>query len=328
MRHSRWIMVAFAASVLATNVGCKAHAEIGAKVESPKPPPAPPPPPDADGDGVIDDGTDKCVNEKEDGLAPDAKDGCLTTDADKDGIATPTDKCPNEPESKNDYKDDDGCPDLLPKVIIRDKEVVINEQPKFAFGKATIEKESEGLIADIANALQTNPQIEFIEVAGHADKVGSDAGNVQLTKQRAEAVVKALSKLGVNAKRMRGAGYGRYCPIDAGDSEEARAKNRRVEIKVMRVDGKETGVALGCEDAVKANIKPAGVPASAPKKADIEKEPAVIKALEAQKAADAKPAPAAAATTAPAAAPAAPAAAPAATPAAAPAAPAADPAKK
>lgn len=288
MRHSRWIWLAFSASVLVAAAGCTAKADLSAKVETPKPAP-PPPPPDADGDGVLDDGTDKCVGEKEDGLPPDPKDGCTTTDADKDGIATPTDQCPAEPETVNSFKDEDGCPDILPKVIIKDKEVVINEQPKFAFGKATIEKESEDLIKSIADALQENPQIEFIEVAGHADKVGNDAGNVQLTKQRADAVVKALTKLGVDGKRMRGAGYGRYCPIDAGDSEDARAKNRRVEIRVMRVDGKETGASLGCDEAVKAKIKPAGVPASAPTKADIEKAIAAKKAADA-KAAEAKPA--------------------------------------
>ena len=288
MRHSRWIWLAFSASVLMAAAGCTAKADLSAKVETPKPAP-PPPPPDADGGGVLGGGTDRCVGEIEVGLPPDPKDGSTTSDADKDGIATPTDQCPAEPERVNGFKDEDGCPDVLPKVIIKDKEVVINEQPKFAFGKSTIEKESEDLIKSIAEALQANPQVEFIEVAGHADKVGNDAGNVQLTKQRAEAVVKALVKLGVDAKRMRGAGYGRYCPIDAGDTEEARAKNRRVEIKVMRVDGKETGATLGCEDAVKANIKPAGVPASAPTKADIEKAVAAKKAADA-KPADAKPA--------------------------------------
>src|SRR5215470_17508278 len=115
---------------------CFAYSSLGCR------PPAPPePPPDVDGDGIPDDGTDKCLNEKEDGLPPDPTDGCKSTDPDgdgiigdadkcpnekedglppdpKDGCASPdpdgdgiigeTDKCPNEPETKNGYQDADG----------------------------------------------------------------------------------------------------------------------------------------------------------------------------------------------------------------------------
>src|SRR5262245_39977574 len=101
MRHSRWFWLAFSASLMAASAGCEGEAQL--KIETPKPAPAPPPPADADGDGVLDDGTDKCVAEKEDGLPPDAKDGCKTTDPDKDGIAGDTDKCPSEAEVVNKF---------------------------------------------------------------------------------------------------------------------------------------------------------------------------------------------------------------------------------
>jgi hypothetical protein len=65
---------------------------------------------------------------------------------------------------------------------------------------------------------------------------------------------------------MRPVGYGRYCPVDEGDSEEAREKNRRVEFKILKMDGKETGVATGCEAAAAKGIKPQPVPATAPTK--------------------------------------------------------------
>ena len=224
----------------------------------------PPPPPDSDGDGIIDDGRDKCVGEKEDNLAPDPTDGCKSSDPDGDGIAGDADKCPTDQETKNEFKDDDGCPDELPKVAVVGNEVKIQDKILFAFGKATIDQASDDLLKNIAQVVKDNPQVEFIEVAGHADKVGSDPGNVLLTKARAQAVVAALTKLGVDGKRMRGAGYGRYCPIDPGDSDAAREKNRRVEFKIMRTAGKDTGVALGCAEAETAGIKPTGAPATAP----------------------------------------------------------------
>jgi OmpA-OmpF porin, OOP family len=284
MRYVNWLGMAFAASLLAGTVGCSGEVALNTEVKTPEPakPPAPPPPPppDADADGVVDDGTDKCVGEKEDGLAPDAKDGCKSNDPDGDGILADADKCPNEPETKNNYKDTDGCPDV-PRVLLVKNEVKINDKILFAFGKADIDPASEDLIKNIAEVIKENPQIEFLEVAGHADKVGADNTNVTLTKKRAEAVAKALAGLGIDKNRMRAAGYGRYCPVDPGDSEEAKEKNRRVEFKVMRMGGKDTGVELGCAEASAKGLKPAGVPATAPK--------GPPKAADA-KAADAKPA--------------------------------------
>ncbi|MEP7120601.1 MAG: OmpA family protein [Byssovorax sp.] len=285
-------------------------AGLGLGCEPPEPPRAPPAaeppkaPVDADGDGILDDGTDKCLlekedglppdptdgckstdpdgdgivgdadrcpNEKEDGLAPDPRDGCKSPDPDGDGILGDADKCPTEPETKNGFEDEDGCPDKAPRVLVTATEVKINEKILFAFGKATIEPASQGLLDEIAFVINDHPQIEYLEVAGHADKVGSDVLNAQLTKQRAQAVLDALAKRKVDKRRMHAQGYGEHCPLDKGESEVAREKNRRVEFKIMRIDGVETGVALGCEEAGKHGIKALTVPKTAPKRADLEK---------------------------------------------------------
>ena len=271
--------------------------------EPPKPPTVEAPKPDADGDGVPDDGTDRCLNEKEDGLPPDPSDGCKSTDPDGDGIIGDADRCPNEkedglppdpkdgcasvdpdgdgiigvtdqcpsePETKNAYQDADGCPDT-PRVVVTKTEVKISEKIMFAFAKATIEPASQNLLDEIAYVINDNPQIEFIEVAGHADKIGTDAVNVQLTKRRAQAVIEALVKRQVDARRMRPQGYANYCPLDSADTDAAREKNRRVEFKIMRIDGVETGVALGCEGAVQRGIHSDGVPKTAPARAELEK---------------------------------------------------------
>ena len=225
---------------------------------------------DPDGDGIVG-AADRCPNEKEDGLAPDAKDGCVSPDPDGDGVLGEADKCPTEAETKNGFEDEDGCPDKAPRVLVTKTEVKINEKILFAFGKATIEPASQNLLDEIAYVINNTPQIEYLEVAGHADKVGTDAVNAQLTKQRAQAVVAALIKRTVDKHRMHAQGYGNHCPVDKGDSEQAREKNRRVEFKIMRIDGVETGVALGCPEAVAHGIKQLTVPKTAPARADLEK---------------------------------------------------------
>ena len=65
---------------------------------------------DRDGDGILDN-VDKCPDEPEDKDGFEDEDGCPDPDNDKDGIADTDDKCPNEPEDKDGFEDEDGCPD-------------------------------------------------------------------------------------------------------------------------------------------------------------------------------------------------------------------------
>ncbi len=66
---------------------------------------------DSDNDGIPD-AQDLCPNEPEDKDGFDDEDGCPDPDNDQDGIPDKLDKCPNEPEDKDGFQDQDGCPDL------------------------------------------------------------------------------------------------------------------------------------------------------------------------------------------------------------------------
>jgi len=65
---------------------------------------------DRDGDGIKDN-VDKCPDDPEDKDGFEDQDGCPDLDNDKDGIPDKTDKCPNDPEDKDGFQDEDGCPD-------------------------------------------------------------------------------------------------------------------------------------------------------------------------------------------------------------------------
>jgi outer membrane protein OmpA-like peptidoglycan-associated protein len=71
----------------------------------------PPPDKDSDGDGLMD-SDDRCPSDPEDKDQFEDSDGCPDEDNDKDGLLDVVDKCPNEPETKNGFDDEDGCPDL------------------------------------------------------------------------------------------------------------------------------------------------------------------------------------------------------------------------
>lgn len=243
-------------------LACAGQAQF--KLETPAPPPPQSAPlADTDNDGIADP-DDRCPKEKEDSLPPNPKDGCAAPDGDQDGVLSPADKCPAEPETVNGFEDDDGCPDTKPALAeISGLEIRLNEKIQFKTNSTQIQPVSHVLIETIANVLKANPAIDLVEIAGHADNRGSAAANKTLTLLRSKAVLAALVKLGVDARRLRAAGYGSYCPAVDGTDEAAYEANRRVQLHILVQNAKPTGVLWGgCEEALNRRMKPVPVPAS------------------------------------------------------------------
>ena len=100
----------------------------------------------------------------------------------------------------------------------------------FDTGKAEIKPESTQVLDEIARLLTTNAALR-LHVIGHTDNVGGLASNIALSKQRAEAVVNALTtRYGIAAARLEAGGVGPLSPVATNRTEEGRARNRRVEL--------------------------------------------------------------------------------------------------
>lgn len=100
----------------------------------------------------------------------------------------------------------------------------------FDFDKADIKPESEKAIKEIAKLLKQNSSLKLY-VVGHTDNVGTFDYNMKLSKARANAVVNELvSKYGISSGRLKAYGVGPLAPVASQDTEEGRAKNRRVEL--------------------------------------------------------------------------------------------------
>ncbi|MCF2514686.1 OmpA family protein [Sphingomonas sp. G124] len=92
----------------------------------------------------------------------------------------------------------------------------------------------QGTLNEVARTLASYNQT-YIDVLGHTDSTGSDAYNQALSERRAQSVADYLASGGVARARMGIRGYGESQPIASNDTEEGRAQNRRVEIKVVPV---------------------------------------------------------------------------------------------
>ena len=100
----------------------------------------------------------------------------------------------------------------------------------FDTGKAELKPESEPVLKEIATLLRGKPSLR-LHVVGHTDNVGAFDSNLDLSRRRAEAVVKALvERHSVTAARLRPFGAASAVPVASNGSEQGRAKNRRVEL--------------------------------------------------------------------------------------------------
>jgi len=100
----------------------------------------------------------------------------------------------------------------------------------FDTGSATLQAESDPTLQEIARLLGERPSLELL-VVGHTDNQGGFDLNMDLSRQRAEAVVQTLStRFGIDAGRLQAAGVGYLAPVGSNDTDAGRALNRRVEL--------------------------------------------------------------------------------------------------
>jgi OOP family OmpA-OmpF porin len=165
----------------------------------------------------------------------------LKSDMDNDGVADYFDKCPG---TQNGVRvDGAGCPWLNNKVdtvtkIYNNTTYIISEEDKkvandavrnleFEFGKSTIRERSLPYLDKVAEILIKKGI--SLKLGGHTDAVGSENANMNLSKDRAEAIKSYLVTQGANGSRIEAVGYGETQPISTNKTDAGRQKNRRVE---------------------------------------------------------------------------------------------------
>jgi outer membrane protein OmpA-like peptidoglycan-associated protein len=121
--------------------------------------------------------------------------------------------------------------------VSRDGDVIKLNLPDgvtFDFGKADLKSQFYPALNNVASTLKEYNQT-VVEVTGHTDSIGSDAVNQRLSEQRANAVGNYLIGQGLMRERFEIVGMGKRYPIASNDTEQGRAANRRVEIRLAPV---------------------------------------------------------------------------------------------
>jgi outer membrane protein OmpA-like peptidoglycan-associated protein len=189
-----------------------------------------PAPKDRDEDGIWDD-DDACVDEP--GVASNdrRKHGCpLPGDGDGDGILDTLDACPDKPGPVNTDPEQNGCP----RATVTESQIIILDRVEFDTNKATIKPQSDTILEAVLSVLTEYPAIEELQVEGHTDDRGSHRHNLELSADRAAAVVEWLVARGVSPNRLVSKGFGPDKPIAPNETDEGRQQNRRVEFHILK----------------------------------------------------------------------------------------------
>lgn len=102
----------------------------------------------------------------------------------------------------------------------------------FNTGSAVIDMDkSREQLTNIYEILKAYPKVK-LKIGGYTDNVGGDTANMKLSTERAKATVAALEGMGIEKGRLSPEGYGSQHPVASNDTEEGRAQNRRIAVRV------------------------------------------------------------------------------------------------
>jgi outer membrane protein OmpA-like peptidoglycan-associated protein len=121
--------------------------------------------------------------------------------------------------------------------VVRQGDELVLDMPSgitFDFDSTAIRPQFRQTLDQVSDTLRRYDQT-YVDVYGHTDSVGSDAYNQGLSERRASAVADYLTSRGVQSARLGTRGYGETQPVASNDTEEGRAENRRVEIKLVPI---------------------------------------------------------------------------------------------
>jgi OOP family OmpA-OmpF porin len=121
-----------------------------------------------------------------------------------------------------------------PKAELKEEKIELSETVQFETDSAVLVDRSKQLLDDVARELADHPEVRKVQIEGHTDAVASKRHNLKLSQDRVASVKAYLLSKGVDPKRLTTKAFGETKPIASNKTEEGRAKNRRVDFRVLK----------------------------------------------------------------------------------------------
>ena len=109
----------------------------------------------------------------------------------------------------------------------------MQEVVSFEFNDTTLSKDAKATINDVASLIKGNKYLK-VRVIGHSDNLGSNKRNQQISEERTQRVLDYLVRSGIPRNKIKVVGRGADEPLHQNDTEEGRARNRRVAFELFK----------------------------------------------------------------------------------------------
>lgn len=126
------------------------------------------------------------------------------------------------------------APEPPPRAELKAEKIELSETVQFETDSAVLVDRSKQLLDDVARELNDHPEVTRVQIEGHTDAVASKRHNMKLSQERVAAVKAYLRGKGISAKRLTTKAFGETKPLASNKTEEGRAKNRRVEFRILK----------------------------------------------------------------------------------------------
>jgi OOP family OmpA-OmpF porin len=141
---------------------------------------------------------------------------------------------PPEPEPAKPPEPEIEPPPPPPKATLAGEKIDLSETVQFETDSAVLVDRSKQLLDDVVRELNEHPEVKKVLIEGHTDAVASKKHNMKLSQDRVASVKAYLLSKGIEGKRLQTKAYGETRPIASNKTEEGRAKNRRVDFKILK----------------------------------------------------------------------------------------------
>jgi OmpA-OmpF porin, OOP family len=143
-----------------------------------------------------------------------------------------------EPEAKPEVKPEPepevAKPEPPPKADLSNEKIDLSETVQFDEGSSNLVARSKELLDDVARVLSEHPEVLKVQIEGHTDSIAGPKLNMKLSRDRVASVRAYLIEKGISPKRLGVKAFGESKPIADNKTDEGRAKNRRVDFRIMK----------------------------------------------------------------------------------------------